>query len=393
MRLRSVRIIRYRTLRDVTWEPGAMNVVIGANGAGKSNLLRALASAKNLAAGRLSDAVREQGGFLAMAFNGELRPIEATVEFDASSVSGRKSSRLRYVVVLDPLTRGSAYRIAQETLEEAYDGGSRTILDRTPTSIRAIDRSGVVTSLEDSLVAPEESALPLFETGLLDSLGRTLLATLDGWRFFHDLRVDLRAPVRDPAVTQEAPTLNVDGGNLTNFLHTKFERGSTSFRESLESTLAAALGPEFDRIYFPPSGGNTKIGMEIGWKGRSRRSRIGELSDGVLRFIMIVAALTEPQTDGLIAIDQPELGMHPGLLPIIAEAASVASQTAQVVFTTHSPELMDAFGAESPPDTTVVRAEQGATSLSMLTGDDLRRWLADFSLGRAFRSGELEALG
>ena len=79
------------------------------------------------------------------------------------------------------------------------------------------------------------------------------------------------------------------------------------------------------------------------------------------------------------------------MLPVIAELAASAAESTQVIFTTHSPQLLDAFSGQTPT-TTVASWEDGETRLSVVDGEELKRWLRDYSLGSLFRSGELKAL-
>ncbi len=104
-----------------------------------------------------------------------------------------------------------------------------------------------------------------------------------------------------------------------------------------------------------------------------------------------MAALANPSPPPLIAIDEPETGLHPSMLPIVAEYARDAAQRTQVILTTHFPELLDAFGND-PPTTTVVEWKDGQTQLRVLTGDRLDYWLKKYTLGELYRSKELEAM-
>ena len=101
--------------------------------------------------------------------------------------------------------------------------------------------------------------------------------------------------------------------------------------------------------------------------------------------------LTNPSPPPLIAIDEPETGLHPSMLQIVAEYARDAARRTQVILTTHSPELLDAFGDE-PPVTTVVERRDGETELRAIAGDELDYWLKQYTLGDLFRSHELEAM-
>ena len=116
-----------------------------------------------------------------------------------------------------------------------------------------------------------------------------------------------------------------------------------------------------------------------------------ELSDGTLRFLMLLAILANPEPAALIAIDEPETGLHPGMLQIVAELAEQAATKSQVLLSTHSPEFLDAFEQEDLPLTTVFEWQKDHTQMHTIAGDDLKKWVKDYSLGRFAFSGEAEA--
>jgi predicted ATPase len=118
---------------------------------------------------------------------------------------------------------------------------------------------------------------------------------------------------------------------------------------------------------------------------------VADLSDGTLRFLLLLTILGNPKPGALIAIDEPETGLHPRMLSVVAELAVDAAERTQVVLTTHSPELLDAFGKELPT-TTVARWVDGSTELAVLDAEELSRWLGDYRLGASFRTNELEAI-
>jgi predicted ATPase len=101
--------------------------------------------------------------------------------------------------------------------------------------------------------------------------------------------------------------------------------------------------------------------------------------------------LANPSPPALIAIDEPETGLHPSMFPIVAEYARDASSRSQVILTTHSPVFLDAFG-EDVPTTTVVERREGETILRTVSGSELSCWLKEYTLGELFRSRDLEAI-
>jgi predicted ATPase len=131
--------------------------------------------------------------------------------------------------------------------------------------------------------------------------------------------------------------------------------------------------------------------MRIRWRSLKREQSAADLSDGTLRFLFLLAILANPSPPPLIAIDEPETGLHPSMFPIVAEYARDAASKAQVIFTTHSPEFLDAFG-EDVPTTTVVERQDGQTTLRIVSGDELSYWLKEYTLGELYRSRELEAM-
>lgn len=154
--------------------------------------------------------------------------------------------------------------------------------------------------------------------------------------------------------------------------------------------MRAAFGDDFDKLVFPPAA-DQRIQMRIRWRSLKREQSAADLSDGTLRFLFLLAVLANPSPAPLIAIDEPETGLHPSMLPIVAEYAREAATKAQVILTTHSPEFLNAFG-DDPPTTTVVERQDGETVLRVVSGETLSYWLKDYTLGELYRSSELEAM-
>ncbi|KPK73259.1 MAG: hypothetical protein AMJ79_15230 [Phycisphaerae bacterium SM23_30] len=136
---------------------------------------------------------------------------------------------------------------------------------------------------------------------------------------------------------------------------------------------------------------DTRSQLRIFWKSLKRPRSAADISDGTLRFLYLLTILAHPEPPALIAIDEPETGLHPSMLPIIAEYAVEASRKTQVILTTHAPEFLSAFGDHQKDVTvTVVEWRDGQTRLRTLKGESLDYWLKEYTLGEMFRSGELE---
>jgi predicted ATPase len=208
------------------------------------------------------------------------------------------------------------------------------------------------------------------------------------WSVYHDLHVNMDAPIRQPTVARHETRVEPDGQNLISVLHTLYT-GDRTFKNDINLAMRAAFGDDFDELVFPPAA-DQRIQLRVRWKTLSREQSAADLSDGTLRFLFLLTVLASPNPAPLIAIDEPETGLHPSMLPIVAEYAVDASERTQVILTTHSPQFLDAF-QDVVPVTTVVKWAEGKTDLQNVEGEQLERWLKAYSLGALFRSGELES--
>ncbi|MBI4026849.1 MAG: AAA family ATPase [Verrucomicrobia bacterium] len=172
-------------------------------------------------------------------------------------------------------------------------------------------------------------------------------------------------------------------------LHTLYTN-DREFEKEINAAMRAAFGNDFDRLIFPPAS-DQRIQLRVRWKSLEKEQSAADLSDGTLRFLFLLTVLSSPDPAPLIAIDEPEAGLHPSMLPIVAEYAMDAARRTQVILTTHSPQLLDAFG-KTVPTTTVVKWNAGETTLKIIAGEELERWLKEYSLGNLHKSGELEAM-
>ena len=112
------------------------------------------------------------------------------------------------------------------------------------------------------------------------------------------------------------------------------------------------------------------------------------LSDGTLRYLCLLAILCDPSPPPLICIEEPELGLHPDILPKIADLLVEASQTTQLIVTTHSDILVDAM-TERPESVVICEKQEGQTQMTRLSADDLSGWLGKYRLGQLWTRGDL----
>jgi predicted ATPase len=395
MKILRLDINGFRSLKDVSWTPGDLNVVIGPNATGKSNLLRILELISVSAQGRLGKYIQNSGGMEPLVWDGSLKGIQFSLK--ASPLYPYwfiERNWLIYQVNMTRLGMTSSYRIDNELLSYFHRDNSGTIeepfkmLERKELTARVFDED------KKELVAPEESL----------SEDETLLSLLAGpfalhrdippfrselirWSIYHDLYFGQDSVIRQATISRHEKRVDPDGKNLIPVLHTLYT-GDRDFKKDIDLAMRAAFGNDYDELVFPPAA-DQRIQLRVRWKSLRREQTAADLSDGTLRFLFLLTVLASPSPAPVIAIDEPETGLHPSMLPIVAEYAVDAAERVQVILTTHSPQFLDAFD-DTTPTTTVTKWANGETVLKTLSGEKLDRWLKEYSLGSLYGSGELE---
>ena len=390
MKILQLDIKGFRSLKDVTWKPGDLNILIGANGTGKSNLLRFLEMMTVVAKGNLGKYVQSLGGMAAIVWDGEAPDITFKLDWMSGGYAFEEVEPKQLCYKLQMKQFASLYVITNEVL--SYEVSRELLIKRSAgegqfreypnEKFREVELQKLPT--EESLLSAvsahfwDFSDVPPFKVGL------------SSIAIYHDIRVDRGATMRSPAVTRYEQRVDPDGQNLISVLHTLYT-GNREFKRSVDAAMRAAFGDDYEEIVFPPAA-DQRIQLRIRWKSLKREQSAADLSDGTLRFLFLLTVLAAPDPPPIIAINEPETGLHPAMLPIIAEHAVDASLRSQVVLSTHSPQLLDAF-TDTKPTTTVTKWEDGQTILQNLDGDDLAYWLQGYTLGALFKSGELERMG
>lgn len=392
MKITQLNIEGFRSLRSVIWSPGDLNVIIGPNGTGKSNLLRFLELIAVSAQGKLGKYVQSLGGMDPIVWDGEA----ASIKFVMETMPANELDPEQYELELVRLGSGSSYKIENERLINSHKqrkGAERNpfkFLERRAKSAVIFDENERTFVTPEEYVSDEESLLslatgPFINNHFIPPFQRELASIA----VYRDLNTNTDAPIRQSAISRMEKRVDPDGQNLISVMHTLYT-GDRDFKNDINSAMQAAFGDDFEELIFPPAA-DQRIQLRIRWKSLKREQSAAELSDGTLRFLFLLTVLASPSLAPIIAIDEPETGLHPSMLPLIAEYAVDASKRSQVILTTHSPQLLDAFGG-TRPTTTVAKWANGETTLQTLREEDLDYWLKEYSLGNLFKSGELEQM-
>ncbi len=359
---------------------GNLNVLIGPNGSGKSNLVEMLALLK-AAPTNLPQPVKEMGGVREWLWKGTPRVGEAKVEAILNYPLGRQPLRHGLMIA----EHGDRFEVVDEWIENEkpypdklqplfyyrFQRGHPVIKD-----MQEFDRP-----LRRENVKPEESVLSQIRDPERYPALTWMQAQYEQIRLFRNWSFGPNAMLRREQSTHGRGDFLVDGGeNLALVLSNLRARVKADFLRSLKS-----LYDGIEDFNTPISGGNVLLHLV---ESGGREIPATRLSDGTLRYLCLLAILLHPEPPPLVALEEPELGLHPDVIPHIADLLVRASQRTQLVVTTHSRMLVDALSAD-PSSVIVCEKIDGASRFERLDPDALKLWLESYSLGELWSMGEL----
>ena len=335
----------YRRLKlvDVALRP--FNVLIGANGIGKSSVLEVFDLLAASAEGTLEKTISGLGG-LNSVLTADGRTNSVTLALDSVAGAPSYDENLVFTYNLELIQEAFGYRILREGL--MIGGGNSS-----PFSfIEAIPGEVTIRSAESGAShdgVSQYGGHSWSETALSQVPGNALNKEIVSFRrllaniseIHHALDVTHRAPVRLPQPLTPAQTPGADGESLLSCLYTMRETTPDRYA-AVEDALRAAF-PTFERLEFPPVGAGTLI---LGWRDRdlTRPIYANELSEGTLRFLWLATLLQSPGLPEVTLIDEPEVSLHPEMLRLLAELMREASSRTQLIVATHSDRFVRFLG-------------------------------------------------
>lgn len=387
MAIKKLEISGYRSLKQSVWKPGSLNLVVGPNGSGKSNLLQLLALISKAADGKLFKYIEDAGGMVPVLWDHQRGAFGWKLLMQAPGKRGDRE--VTYELSVQQIDAGSAYQIKDDLFayfnKTGEDLGTSKNVGYERGSQGAVIRRSVVGG-KISEIKPKGYDK---NESLLAERKWPTANRVRSWKFHQDIQVGAGSAMRRPTTTQFVTELESGGGNLAPVLHTLYT-SNRDFRKTIDDGMRAGFGGEYERLEFQPAAAQ-QIQLAVQWKSSTEPHAGQDLSDGTLRFLFLLTALAHPDPPPLIAIEEPEIGLHPSMLSIVAEFAAAAAERTQVVITSHSPEFLDAFSDMSPV-VTLCNWEDGQTHLYTLDAERLNKWLSQYRLGHLFTSGELESL-
>ena len=359
--LTTLAIQNYRSLREIVIPLSRLNLVTGANGSGKSNLYKALRLLAQTAQGGVVNALAQEGGldssFWAGPENISKRMLSGEVEVEPTVRQqvkrlklGFASDEFSYLIELglpkpdsttlfglDPQIKreaiwvGELYRPATVLLERRSalvkiradsDPSSNSPAGWHTLNVQMQHSDSIFTELADPQRTPEVIRLR-------DSIR--------AWRFYDHFRSDNDAPARKSQLGTQTPILHHDGRDLASAIQTIFEIGD---REGFDNAISDAFPGAHVVIAYESNG---SLSIQFHQHGLLRPLSASELSDGTLRYLLLVAALLTPRPPELMVLNEPETSLHPDLLPALSRLIIKASSHCQLWIVSHANRLINAL--------------------------------------------------
>ncbi|HGV9316426.1 AAA family ATPase [Enterobacter bugandensis] len=341
----------FKSIRELNdFKLNKLNIIVGANGAGKSNFISFFKMLLALIEGNLNRYVRDNGGAGDLLFQGR--------------------------------------KITQKMFFETHFGsrGYRFTLVPTPADGCAIENEGRYYSggttgwwvLGDSEDGKSRLAAEVLENKSDAGYSKPVYNAITSWRIYHFHDTSSTAAMRNYEIVQDCEVLRTDAANLAPFLMNLQKDHPHQYKAIVDAVRLVT--PFFDDFILKPRKQGAKESVNLSWmqKGSDYPMQPYHLSDGSIRFICLATALLQPNPPSTIIIDEPELGLHPAAIVILAELIQQAAQRTQVIVATQSPALIDQFAIE---DIVVVNRQDGASTFTRLNESDYAQWLESYSVG------------
>ncbi|MGY1455278.1 AAA family ATPase [Streptomyces sp. SS8] len=355
-RVESIAVTGYKSIRATELTLGPITVLVGPNGAGKSNFIDAVELLGRIADGDLRMEVGLRGGAEAMLHDGA-KGTAARIELRVQAKDGHLGNA--YEAALVPAAQGEL--VFEREVVEFHDS----------TSYEQPWREEIGRGNRESRLPEAAESGPRGVGGV----ARHTLSILHGCRVYHFHDTTRNAPVKQAGYASDSEALHPDAGNLAAFLMRLGEEHSAEYRRIVRTVRSVA--PFFrDFVLTEDSGGRVRLR----WKqfGSDTVLPAEALSDGTLRFVCLTTLLLQPQPPALLVLDEPELGLHPAAIRVLAESLRTASVHSQVLLATQSVTLLDEFTLD---ELVVAERLNGATEFRRPDPEELAAWLDDYSLG------------
>jgi predicted ATPase len=359
--LDSISVAGWKSLATIESLPlKQVNLLVGANGSGKSNFIGLFYFLHAIREGRLQEYVRRSGGAESLLYFGSRITKEIRIRI---SFGGGIN---QYSIHLTPTEEDT---LAPDEEVVYFKGAGHNKPFHQALSPRTRGTEAGISSSE------------------LTGVGEWVRRRLDLWRVYHVHDTSTNSAMRKTAQVADNHFLRPDGSNLPAFLYLLQQRHSAYYK--MIRAVVQQVAPFFDDFLLRPEALNQDT-IRLAWKHKESEQYFGPaaLSDGSIRFMVLATLFLQPENlrPSVILLDEPELGLHPFAIGMLAGLIKQASATTQIITSTQSPLLLDYF---EPEDVLIAEQSHGATTLRRLESPKLKDWLQDYSLGQLWEKNEL----
>lgn len=348
-----IQIEGYKSIKKLVLDLNPINILIGSNGAGKSNFISFFKLINNVYEQRLENYSLKQGANNLLFFGNKVtQSILGRLEFDY--ING-------YKINLEYSNNNSLFInkevVAFNKTKAGYGEGWKI--------------TSISTNSKESLLKTENRKAY--------NISHYVDHYLKTFKVYHFHDTSENSPLRNPSVTKDNLILQTDGGNLAAFLYYLQQKYNENFREI--ETYIRKIAPYFERFELQPDRLNEeRIFLE--WLDVDKPDyplNAKHFSDGTLRFVALTTLLLQPIPPKVIIIDEPELGLHPAAVIVLSELIKKASEKSQVVISTQSINLTKNFPINDI--ITVNKNKEGESLFTKIEEDELDDWMSDYFYG------------
>lgn len=350
-----LKINGFKSIKSLEIEFSAINILIGANGVGKSNFIGFFNFVRKLVDKELELNIAQLGGANKILHFGR----KITKELNFSMLFTPNG----YQVTLLPDDKDglifkseSGYFFADMI---GYMGGTKTY---------PLDNTG---GKESKLPNRAHTASPLGH----------IVGYIKDWKVYHFHDTSKASPMKQSCNINDYSSLAVDGGNLPAFLYYIQNHHESSYKKIVKTLQRVA--PFFHDFILEPDIANIDI-IRLKWKhkGSELYFDANDLSDGTIRFICLTTLFLQPNLPTIILLDEPELGLHPYALQILASLFRVVSKKTQIIASTQSSTFADFFDID---DIIIADTKENATVFKRLNSDEYTMWFEEYSVGEMWQ--------
>lgn len=355
--INEITVSGYKSIKKSRIKLNSLNILIGENGAGKSNFLSIFKLINQIIDENLQKWIKINGGAENILYYGRKVTNKISIEILFGSDT--------YSIELSP-TRDTLI-IDKESLVYTYPDGYPYDIPSTIDNFESNIR-------KEALLNPNKIA-------------DKMLKSMRDWKIYHFHDTSSTSPIKRLNKINDLEYFTVDGSNLTSYLY--FLKNYHPKNYLLIEKAIQLVAPYFDKFKLEPDISNSEL-IYLKWfsKGFEHQMSIDDFSDGTLRFICYATLLLQPHEliPQTIIIDEPELGLHPKALELLASMIRSLTETKQVIISTQSVEFINYFQLE---DLIIVDRDKEDSKFKRLEHHELEQWLEDYSVGELWNKNLL----